>query len=164
MVRWSIQIVGCGLIVFAVAMSGLHAAPQSVPDDFAIKLERSTCFGACPAYSVTIDAKGSVTYEGKKFVRVVGPQADGISVSQVTALVATVNRIGFFELNDAYRSVRNPDGTETMVTDLPTTIVSVTRDGRSKQVVDYFGAPESLKELEKQIDETARTKRWIDAR
>jgi hypothetical protein len=112
-------------------------------------------------YTVSIDAKGNVTYEGSKFVRVEGRQTDRIQVSRVAALADSVERIGFFGLRARYRTIRNPDGTETMVTDLPTAFVSVTRDGLSKRVEDYIGAPEGLKELEQQIDETARTKRWI---
>ena len=39
--------------------------------------------------------------------------------------------------------------------------MSVTRGGRIKQILDYLGAPDSLKQLEKQIDEAAGTKRWV---
>jgi hypothetical protein len=155
------MLVGAAVLATATSLAALQGAAQTVPEDFVIRLDRSTCFGECPAYSVTIDARGTVTYEGKKFVRVVGHQTDRIPVSQVLALAEAVNRIRFFELNDSYRTIHNPDGTETMVTDLPTTVVTVTRDGRSKQIVDYLGAPEPMKQLEKQIDETAGTKRWI---
>ncbi len=151
---------------FVVLTMPLHAtqgAQPAVPDDFVIKLERTSCFGPCPVYSVTIDATGSVTYEGKKFVRVGGRQSDQIPVSQVAELVATVDRVRLFELNDEYRVIRNPDGTTTMVTDLPTTFVTVTMGGRSKRVEDYFGAPELLHQLEKAIDEAARTARWTTA-
>jgi len=138
-----------------------QSAPQAIPDDFLITLARTSCFGMCPVYSVTIDAKGRVTYEGKKFVRVEGRQSDQIPVTQVAELMATVQRVGFFELDDEYRVVRNADGTTTMVTDLPTTFVTVTSGGRTKRIQDYFGAPEPLHQLEKQIDEAARTKRWV---
>lgn len=142
----------------------LHAsqnAPQAVPDDFVITLSRTSCFGPCPIYSVSIDAKGTVKYEGKKFVRVTGVQSDQIPVSRVAELLATVDRIRFFELDDRYLVIRNADGTSTMVTDSPTTFVTVTRGGRTKSIEDYVGAPESLKQFEKQIDEAARTKRWV---
>jgi hypothetical protein len=160
MFRSPIPFVVAALIV-SVAVSARQGASHAVPEDFVIKLERTTCFGACPAYSVAMDAKGNVTYDGKKFVRVVGTQTTRVSVDQVAALADAVKRIRFFDLNDSYRTVRNADGSEMIVTDLPTTIVTVTSDGRSKQVVDYFGAPDSLKALEKQIDETAGTKRWV---
>ena len=161
MVSKSIRVAIFALAVFAESNRQSTAAPQGIPDDFVIRLVRSTCFGACPAYSVTIDANGHVTYEGKKFVRVQGRQTDRIPVARVASLLATIERIRFFELDNSYRIIHNPDGSTTSVTDLPTTLVEVTSAGRSKQVEDYLGAPESLKQLEKQIDETARTKRWI---
>jgi hypothetical protein len=139
-------------VLFGVTWLATSAEPaQSIPDDFVIALERTACFGACPVYSVSIDAKGSVTYDGTRFVRVVGRQTERIAVSRVAALVETVDRIRFFELEDKYRQ---------LITDLPTTFVTVTRDGRTKRIEDYFGAPESLKELERAIDETARIAGW----
>lgn len=146
-------------VVIATAASGISA--QNVPADLVITLERTSCYGECPVYSVTIDAGGNVTYAGKRFVRVEGRQQDRIPVSRVASLLATAERIGFFDLRDQYRTIRNPDGTETMVTDLPTTFVSITRSGQSKRVEDYIGAPEGLRELEQQIDEAARTTRWV---
>jgi hypothetical protein len=152
---------GSALLLVAVSMTAPAVMAQAVPDDVVITLERTSCFGECPVYSVSIDAKGNVTYEGTRFVRVEGRQTDRIPVSRVAALLETADRIRFFELNDRYRTIRNPDGTETMVTDLPTTFVTITRAGRSRRVEDYVGAPQSLKELEQQIDEAARTTRWI---
>ena len=161
MVLSSFRVAGSALAAVAVSLSPSSAGGQAVPDDFIIKLERTSCFGECPVYAVSIDAKGNVTYEGTKFVRVEGRQTDRVPVARVAALLETADRIRFFELNDRYRTIRNPDGTETMVTDLPTTVVTVTREGRSKRVEDYIGAPQSLKELEQQIDDAARTMRWI---
>jgi hypothetical protein len=133
----------------------------TTPDDVVIKLERTACFGECPVYEVTIDARGSVTYDGRKFVRVEGRQTARIPVARVAAILETADKIGFFELRDRYRTVRNPDGSETFVTDLPTTVVTITRAGKIKRVEDYYGAPEGLHELERQIDEAAGTRRWI---
>jgi hypothetical protein len=161
MVLSSFRVAGSALVWVALSMTGPAVVAQAVPDDVVIKLERTSCFGECPVYSVSIDAKGNVTYEGTKFVRVEGRQTDRIPVSRVAALLETADRIRFFELNDRYRTIRNPDGTETMVTDLPTTIVTIIRAGRSRRVEDYIGAPASLKELEQQIDDAARTTRWI---
>lgn len=149
------------LIAVGLATMPALAAGQKVPDDFVIKLERTVCGGECPAYWVSIDARGNVTYEGAEFVRVVGRQTDRIPESRAAAVLAIAERIGFFGLRDQYRTISNPDGTETIVTDLPTAFVTITRSGQSKRVEDYFGAPQALKELEQQIDDAARTKRWI---
>jgi Domain of unknown function (DUF6438)/Ankyrin repeat len=149
------------LMALALATASSKIVAQEVPDDFVIKLERTACFGECPVYTVSIDARGNVTYEGTRFVRVVGRQTDRIQISRVAVFLENAERIGFFDLRDQYRTIRNPSGTETTVTDLPTAFVTVTRGGRSKRVEDYLGAPQGLRDLEQQIDETARTRRWI---
>src|SRR5262245_33660488 len=155
------SVAAVAVVALAASSRASQSAPEAVPDDFAITLARTSCVGACPVYAVSIDAKGTVKYEGKKFVRVTGAQSDQIPVSRVAELLATVDRIRFFELDDRYRVIRNADGTATMVTDLPTTFITVTRGGKTKSIEDYVGAPEALKQFEKQIDEAARTKRWV---
>ena len=134
---------------------------SKVPPDTQIQLRRTSCFGPCPVYTVTIDAHGEVTYVGEKFVRVVGRQTAHIDPSVVAKLLARADSIRFFDLHEAYRVIQNPDGSSTTVTDLPTTIVGVTANARSKRVEDYVGAPDALKEFEREIDEAAGTKRWI---
>ena len=141
--------------------SAASAQTREVPPDTKIRLERTACFGSCPAYSVTIDAQGNVTYYGKDFVRVKGRQRDRIPVAEVRALLDTAERIGFFEMREHYRTVRNPDGSETIVTDMPTAFVSLTTAGRSKRIEDYFGTPEALREFERDIETAARIKRWV---
>jgi hypothetical protein len=123
------------------------------PSGARITLERTECFGPCPIYRVTIEGDGTVTYEGIRNVRVTGQQTAHIPLSRVTSLLQTAARIGFFNLRNQYRSDH--------VSDLPTTYVGITVDGRTKRIEDYSGAPESLKELEKQIDDAAETLRWV---
>jgi hypothetical protein len=148
--------------VLAIGLAGAAMAQEpDVPPDALIRLQRTSCFGPCPIYTVTIDARGTVTFDGERFVRVVGRKTTQISTSTVAALLARAARIRFFEMRDAYRAVENPDGTVTMVSDLPTTIVTVTINGRTKSVDDYLAAPDSLAEFERAIDAAAGTKRWV---
>jgi Domain of unknown function (DUF6438)/Ankyrin repeats (3 copies) len=151
-------------VVFALVIGLARSATaqgSDIPPDTMIRLERTSCFGECPIYTVTIDARGTVTYEGDRFVRAVGLQTARIAPAVVATLLASAERIHFFDLRDAYRVIENPDGTLMMVTDLPTTFVTITVNGRTKRVEDYFGAPDGLAEFELEIDEAARTKRWI---
>jgi hypothetical protein len=153
-----------GGFIVALAMGLARAVvPQEpgVPPDTIIQLERTSCFGSCPIYTVTIDADGTVTYVGSKFVRVVGRRTARIEPSVVASLLSRAERIRFYDMRDAYRVVRNFDGTVTIVTDLPTKIVTITANGRTKRVEDYFGAPDALGQFEHEIDEAAGTKRWV---
>jgi hypothetical protein len=47
------------------------------------------------------------------------------------------------------------------VTDLPTTITTVRIGTRLHRIVDYYGAPEELHEIERAIDRVAGTARWV---
>jgi len=140
-----------------------------VLDELAISLERTACFGRCPEYTVTISGTGQVVYEGLRNVRVVGRQEDTIDREKVVALLQGFYSAWFFDLRPEYvmnRSVEvDPDGTvhlrEGSVADLPGAIVTFGAGPFSKRVVDYFGAPTALRELEAAIDETAGTDRWV---
>ena len=152
------------LAVLALAAMARAAGAQNrpqIPDDTLITLERTACFGECPVYTVTIDARGNVVYQGKEFVRVQGRHTARIAPARVAALLQQAERAGFFTFDEQYRYVKNPDGSRGIVTDLPTTFVTIRTAGRSKRIEDYYGAPAGLKELERRIDEETRIRRWV---
>jgi Domain of unknown function (DUF6438) len=99
-----------------------------VPADFQIRLERGPCFGACPVYLLTVFADGTVGYEGRRFVEVEGSQAATLTPGEVEALVVAVLEADFFELADEYT---------VQATDLPSITLTVTMNGRTKDVYHY---------------------------
>lgn len=143
----------------ALALSACAMAPAPTPENAGpveITLERTPCFGFCPDYSVTISGDGDVLYEGRRFVAVTGEQHGQISAADVQRLLARFDAIGFDNLENEYRA---------HVTDLPTTTITLIRNGRSKSVLDYGGTsagmPESVRELQAEIDRVANTGRWV---
>lgn len=121
-------------------------------EDVVITLERTRCFGACPAYSVTVYGDGTVVYEGVDFVKVEGTRTAQIPQEKVKELVDEFYEIGFFELRDRY---------EQQVSDLPSQTTSITIDGSTKTVFRYGFEPEKLAALEDRIDEVAGTEKWV---
>jgi hypothetical protein len=152
------------LLILVVSLSTTLAAVAQrveVPADAMIRLERTSCAGTCPIYSVTIDAVGTVTYDGKQWVRAVGRQTARIDPSIVATLLTSAERIRFFDMRAVYDSIQYPDGSTSHGTDFPGRIVTITANGRTKRIDDYVGAPDVLAEFEREIDEAAGTKRWI---
>jgi uncharacterized protein DUF6438/ankyrin repeat protein len=145
-------------VVATLALTAAAAAQTTTP---VITLERTSCFGECPVYRVEISSDGEVRYIGSRFVRVTGPVSTRIPREAVAALVDEFARIGYRQFDDRYEFIRHPDGSRSMVTDLPTTITSLRIGSQEKRVVDYVGAPPALKELEARIDRVAGTRRWI---
>ncbi len=138
------------------ACAPVETPPPSNDGPVRITLERGVCFGFCPDYTVSITGDGQVTYQGRRFVNVVGRQTATIPAADVQALLARFDAAGFERLNNEYRA---------HVTDLPTFVVTLERDGHTKRVLDYGGAgagmPESVRQLQDDIDRVANTGRWV---
>lgn len=121
-----------------------------------ITINRGTCRGICPVYSLAIYGDGTVVYEGEKFVRVTGRQVSKISQEKVKELIDEFYRINYFSLKDSYK--------EYVITDLDTVITSITINGKTKTIRHYRGdrnAPKELTTLEDKIDEIVNSSQWI---
>lgn len=129
-----------------------------------IRMERTQCYGPCPIYSVIITGDGTVTYDGKKFVKVKGPRVLRIRPEKVRSLVEAFFKADYFLLKESYDYLDKGNGIQEIVTDLPTTITSIQVNGKSKKVSNYYGGPSSLSALEHQIDETAGITKFIEKR
>jgi hypothetical protein len=138
------------IIVYAAICSAVQARSSDISS---IRLERTACFGTCPVYSVTIFRDGRVRYEGREFVKAEGVRTRVVPTGEFKRIAAKVDEIGFSKLKSAYRA---------SITDLPTTIVTVTRGSKSKRVEDYFGAPKRLHDLEQLIEHVANISRWVE--
>ena len=143
-------------ILFALSLS-LATLPV-------ITLERSICFGTCPAYKISIYGDGLVIYEGREFVKTKGDADGRITKEQVQQLVREFEKIGYFKLADEYSLDKNCPNAWT---DAPTYITSLTQNEKTKRVLHYQGCAglpvlEQLTALEDKIDEVVNTKRWIE--
>ena len=124
--------------------------------DVIITLERTMCFGKCPVYTLTIYGDGTVSYEGKKHVAVMGSQMASIGERKVNQLIDEFMRINYFSLQNSY--------TKRGMTDMPSAITSIRIGGREKTVRHYYGdrtAPPELKQRESRIDEIVGSARWV---
>ncbi len=149
----------CALLFAAVASLASDDLSKS---DLTITIERTTCYGTCPAYKITIKGDGSVDYLGKDFVRVKGTVHSSVDPSEIEQLAKAFLDAKYFDLRDTYRSFKGPDGVEhTEPGDLPTTYTSIRLNGRYKRIENHIGAPKVLSALEDQIDEVVCSKRWI---
>lgn len=144
---------------FLLALSLSLAAAVPV-----ITLERTTCFGTCPAYTLSIYEDGTVVYEGRQFVKRKGKARSRISKAALDELVREFDRINYFSLDDDYTGAQK--NCKELWTDNPTATTSLNWNGKSKVIRHYHGCRgssvlEQLTALEDKIDEVANTKRWI---
>jgi hypothetical protein len=123
-------------------------------------LERTACFGSCPAYTVEISGDGSVVFSPvpvtSDWLYPVMIQHSHISHEAVSEMLEAFRKADYFSLEDEYRYA---------VTDSPTYVTSISFDGHTKSVLDYVGEevgmPHAVAELEMAIDRLAGTGGWI---
>jgi hypothetical protein len=122
-----------------------------------IGLKRTSCYGSCPSYEVTIAGDGTIHFSGGAVgVQIPGDHIAHISPEAVRLLVQEFRRADFFSARDQY---------EGNWTDNPTQTLTLSVAGRTKTVVDYVGTdaglPLAIRNLENEIDEVAGTVRWV---
>lgn len=138
-------------------------------------MERTSCYGRCPAYIVSIDDTGGVDFNGKGFTKTMGSARGSISSEEVSQLVDEVRKSGFFSLQSSYASMQ--DGCPTLATDLPRVTIRVKLGDQDKTISHDLGCweqgfvrgenlpgvyPKALFDLENKIDEITGTKRWLE--
>jgi Domain of unknown function (DUF6438)/Ankyrin repeats (3 copies) len=153
------------VLTFAVCLSALRLTSLAAePTETVITLERTTCYGTCPSYTVAILKDGTVNYFGREYVRVKGAAQWKVDPAMIDSLVKEFIKIDYFSLDDGYTGIKKPDGTFSQVTgDLPTTITSLSLSGKHKEIVDNLEAraPTKLRDLEHAIDDAVNSKKWV---
>lgn len=136
---------------------GKDRSEAASPERFVVRMERGACYGVCPAYAVEIGADGAVEYEGKAFVSVRGHTTSHVGRAAAAALESRFEQAGFFRLE--WRDPCNE-----VVTDNPTTTLTLVHAGRKRTISDYHGngcMPKVLRELEDKVDRVLGTARWV---
>jgi hypothetical protein len=116
-----------------------------------ISMEKTYCSGFCPVYSLKIYSNGNVMFNGKENFTLIGTYKTFLSRHQLKQLRDAFKQANFFALQDSYLS---------LLKDLPTTYISFSDQGQTKKITDYQGAPESLKELELQLEQLIGELKW----
>jgi len=129
-----------------------------------IVLERTPCFGVCPAYRVRIARSGAVLYQS----RATGDTtrtAGSVSAEAAQRVFERADRLRFTALPDTI--AQSPAYCGIAPTDFPSAITTIFAGQQSKHVVDYEGcdwAPVGLRRLEMLIDSVAGTQRLLRPR
>ncbi|MEH6697429.1 MAG: DUF6438 domain-containing protein [Brevundimonas sp.] len=124
-----------------------------------VSLIRTSCFGTCPHYWVTVRGDGQVRYCGVSNVLTLGRQSGTIPARDALALIRHVETSDFLSLNDEY---------ESDVTDNPTYVLVLRAGGVEKHVHDYAGVdagmPPVVRQLQDDVDRVSRSSQWVGSR
>jgi hypothetical protein len=157
------------LVTVAAASVGSYAQSTRIPADLEITLQRTMCFGTCPDYKLTIKASGSVLFKGGRYTAVKGAARSRVPRSSLGDLIKEFRNANFMSFADDYSSGEICDG---YMTDMPSEIISIRMNGKTKRVNHYFGCAgkavadklKPLIELGKSIDRISDSQRWVSGK
>jgi hypothetical protein len=157
-------------IVFALAFTnatlsfGQTVKTNEAAPDTLITLQRGACEKRCAVYRLVIFADGTVIYEGQYFVRQTGLIKSSVSPEVLAKLIGDLETGGFFQLGGNY-GYGNTGGCDSIDSDGPAAILSVSNKGRSKTVLHHHRCvgpvPNRVTELEDKVDRAVGAAKWI---
>lgn len=136
-----------------------------------IVLERTLCYGTCPAYRLRLGASGHVQFRSRNPGQEGTIHSDGLPGDGFRFLTAMAERIGFFDLPDRIDE-STPTYCPDYATDHPTVTVTVFGRAWRKRVEHYTGCYSGLgehtpveplirlRQFHSAIDSVAGSSRW----
>jgi hypothetical protein len=135
-----------------------------------ILLERTACYGTCPAYRLRLSDAGEIRFESRNPGEAGRSGVDTMAPRTLPLLIAKAMAAGFYEMPPDI----SQDSTlcRDRATDHPTVVVTVFRRGDTKAVTDYQGCFETtehevlpriarLRSFENEIDSVLKSSRWV---
>lgn len=129
-------------------------AQQPTTAPLLLSLERTTCYGNCPYYSVKIYADGLAIYEGKKNTILIGKYTTTAPPALIQQLLKKAAAIDYANLNNKY-PIKGLG-----IIDFPVCISSVRQNGVLKTIYNRNDAPASLVAYEQLFDELIESLPW----
>nr|WP_299033398.1 DUF6438 domain-containing protein [uncultured Tenacibaculum sp.] len=117
-----------------------------------LRITKTQCFGDCPVYTVSIDKKGNVVYNGVEYVLVKGIQKFTLSEKQLQELNEKLAKKDFKNFKDAYNNPRIPDLSSTYIV----------HDGKQILIRLWKDIPDELIDIHEYIDGILLDKKFIE--
>jgi hypothetical protein len=145
--------------------------PSSAAAADSVVLERTLCFGLCPAYRLSVAASGRVHFASLNPGETGRTASDTIPRAKAAQLLARAGQVGFFQLPD--RTADDSSLCPLRATDHPTVVVAVFSSAGAKRVEDYTGCYvstdplrvaerlERVRAWQQSIDSVAGSSRWV---
>ncbi|MDO6744801.1 DUF6438 domain-containing protein [Tenacibaculum soleae] len=117
-----------------------------------ISIRKTPCFGDCAVYTLTIDKKGNVIYNGIEYVLEKGVRKFTLSETAFEKLTKMLAKKDFNEFKDVYDDPK--------ITDLPSTYI--TSNGKQIQIRLWNGIPDELIEVHEYLEGILLEKRFFE--
>ncbi len=160
------QLPGRNLIFLSLLFTILSCSnlTPTIGTDVLVKLNRTSCHGDCPVYTIEVKKNGDITYEGTEYVKTLGIRSASISKNAVLSIEAELSKAEFTSM----QSELHPGGWGCFIsaTDHRYIVIEATLGNKTKAVSTYTGCDaEQVKaaiKLADYIDQATEASKWIE--
>ena len=128
--------------------------PEGVDSNLLVSLQRTSCFGKCPAFKIELFKDGKVLYNGIAFSKRNSKHEAFAEKSLISEIQQKAVTIKYFEYSDKY-----PKG-DIEITDLSSTISYIRIENTGKIIFNNYDAPKELIEFQRWLEKTLDALDW----
>lgn len=139
-------------IILAFLLTSCGSKKAVIGEDFNITMQKGSCFGSCPVYTITIDKKGYAIYDGERFTDKIGKHGMQIAPDKFQAIAQAFGDAGLASFDDDYPS---------NIADLPSATIAYVNNSFSKRITGKVERPQKVKDLQAMLEELAQMDAWI---
>ncbi len=116
-----------------------------------IYFKKTSCFGTCPIYSMTIQGSGLATFEGIRFTEKIGKHTKELSSEEVKRIFNGLASLDWNEIDELY---------PTNISDLPSTIIKLKHRKIDRKVIIAGEHPAFLDVIDDELSKIAMSDGW----
>jgi len=123
-----------------------------IGDNFSVTMDKGSCFGSCPVYSLNINNEGYVIYEGERFTDKMGKHGMKLAPQKFKSIAKAFADADLASYADNYPS---------SIADLPSTTIAYFNNTISKRITGKEERPQKVKDLQSMLEDVAQMEGWI---
>lgn len=140
------------LLIVIVGLMSCGSQKALIGDNFNIVMDKGSCFGSCPVYTLSINNKGYAMFDGERFTDKIGKHGMQLAPKKFQALANAFKAAKLGEMDDDYPS---------SIADLPNTTLGYVNNDFSKRISGKEERPQKLKDLQSMLEDITQMEGWI---
>lgn len=138
-------------IILAILLTSCGTKKAMIGEDFNITMQKGSCFGSCPVYTLSIDKNGYATYDGERFTDKIGKHGMQIAPDKFQAIANAFASADLASFDDDYPS---------NIADLPSATIAYANNAFTKRITGKRERPQKVKDLQAMLEEISQMDSW----
>ena len=141
----------CSLILIATLVS-CGTKKALIGDNFNVTMDKGSCFGSCPVYTLNINNKGYALFEGERFTDKIGKHGLQLAPNKFQSVAKAFSDADLASFDDNYPST---------IADLPNTTIAYVNNDLTKRISGKEERPQKIKDLQSMLEDITQMDGWM---